>query len=167
MARNVMARNESDREDLIREATALRNRVEWQVLGEPEPVFAGVRSDGSLSVYFGGDPVYQFSADGGLRRAFVDGFLYRTQGETLARLSRERSTEATVLHRSDLSPDALDQFLARMDDRLSRLEQSLADGSAIRMRSVPDQVTTDYESLIGLAIDASPKLAPAIPTRRQ
>lgn len=162
-----MARNESDREDLIREATALRNRVEWQVSGEPGPVVAGVRSDSSLSVYFGADPVYQFSASGGLRRAFVDGFLYRTQGETLARLRRERSSQGTVLHRSDLSPDALGQFLVRMDDRLTRLKRSLADGSAIRLRSVPDQVTTDYELLIGLAIAASPKLAPAIPTRRR
>ena len=65
----IMARNESDREDLIREATALRNRIEWKIPDEPELVFAGIRSDGSLAIYFGPDPVYQFSIDGGLRRA--------------------------------------------------------------------------------------------------
>ena len=162
-----MARNESDREDLIREATALRNRVEWQVSGELEPVFAGVRSDGSLSIYFGADPVYQFSATGGLRRAYVDGFLYRTQGETLARLNRERSTENTVLHRSDLSPENLSQFLSTMDYRLLRLKQSLADGSATQLRSVSDGDLPDYESLINSAIVASPRLAPAISTRRR
>jgi len=162
-----MARQESDREDMIREATALRNRVEWQLPGEPEFVFSGVRSCGSLSVYFGTDPVYQFSAAGGLRRAYADGFLYRTQGTSLARLHRERSTEQTVLLRTDLNENELSQFLGRMDERLDQLRQCIADGSAIQMRSVSDGEPPDYESLIVLAIEASPKLAPAMPTRRQ
>jgi len=162
-----MARNESDREDLIREATAMRNRVEWQVPGEFEPVFAGIRSDGSLSVYFGQDPVYQFTPSGQLRRAYADGFLFRTQGEGLARLSRDRSPDETVLARSDLNPEELSQFLARMDDRLTRLSESIADSSVIQLRSVSDGKSADYQSLIELAINASPRLAPAMPTRRQ
>ena len=162
-----MARNEADREDLIREATALRNRVEWQLPDEPEPVFAGVRSDGSLSIYFGADPVYQFSNAGGLRRAYVGGFLFRTQGTTLARLNRERSTEETALLRRDLKTDELSQFLGRMDERLDQLRQAIADGSAIQLRSVSEGEPPNYESLIDLAIKASPKLAPAMPTRRQ
>ena len=113
-----MARHESDREDMIREATALRNRIEWQLPSESEPVFAGVRSEGSLSVYFGPDPVYQFSPAGGLRRAYSGGFLYRTQGTTLARLRRARSTEQTILLRADLDEDVLAQFLCKMDERL-------------------------------------------------
>jgi hypothetical protein len=161
-----MARNESDREDLIREATALRNRVEWQIPDEAEPVFAGIRSDGSLSVYFGPDPVYQFSVAGGLRRAYADGFLYRTQGSTLARLCRDRSVKSTVLLRSDLSFDELSQFLSTMDSRLTRLRQSIIDGSAIELRSVSPDESPDYELLIGTAINSSPKLAPAIATRR-
>lgn len=162
-----MARQESDREDMIREATALRNRVEWQLPGEPEFVFTGVRSGGSLSVYFGTDPVYHFSAAGGLRRAYADGFLYRTQGTSLARLHRERSTEQTVLFRTDLNEDELSQFLSRMDERLDQLRQCIADGSAIQMRSVSDDEPPNYELLIELAIEASPKLAPAMPTRRK
>jgi hypothetical protein len=162
-----MARSESDREDLIREATALRNRVEWQLPDEIEPVFAGVRSDGSLSIYFGADPVYQFTAAGGLRRAYVGGFLFRTQGTTLAKLNRERSTEETALLRRDLNTDELSQFLARMDEQLMQLRQSIADRSAIKLRSVSDGESPDYGSLINAAIDASPKLAPAMPTRRQ
>ncbi|MFT5322887.1 MAG: hypothetical protein ACI8P0_000730 [Planctomycetaceae bacterium] len=162
-----MARNESDREDLIREATAMRNRVEWQVPGESEPVFAGIRSDGSLSVYFGQDPVYQFTSSGQLRRAYAEGFLYRTQDKTLARLSRDRSTDQMVLARSDLNSEELSQFLVRMDDRLTRLSLSIADGSAIQLRSVSDGEAADYQSLIESAINASPRLAPAMPTRRQ
>lgn len=162
-----MARNESDREDLIREATAMRNRIEWQIPGESEPVFAGIRSDGSLSVYFGQDPVYQFTPAGQLRRAYVEGFLYRTQGATLARLNRERSPDQTALVRRDLTSEELSQFLAKMDDQLRRLRQSIADGSAIQLRSVSEGEAADYQSLIESAINASPKLAPAMPTRRQ
>lgn len=162
-----MARTESDREDMIREATAMRNRIEWQLPDKPEPVFAGVRSDGSLAIYFGADPVFQFTASGGLRRAYSDGFLYRTQGTTLARLKRDRSAESTVLLRTDLTPSELAAFLDRMDEYLTRLRQSIADGSAIELRSVGDGGSPGYESLIGMAINASPKLAPALPTRRQ
>lgn len=162
-----MARHESDREDMIREATALRNRMEWQLPGESELVFTGVKSGGSLSVYFGPDPVYQFSEAGGLRRAYSDGFLYRTQGTSLARLHRERSDEQTVLLRTDLNEDELSQFLSRMDERLDQLRQAIADGSATQVRSVSNDEPPDYEALIKLAIEASPKLAPAMPTRRQ
>ncbi|NQV28579.1 MAG: hypothetical protein HQ518_29855 [Rhodopirellula sp.] len=162
-----MARNESDREDLIREATALRNRVEWQIPGEAEPVFAGIRSNGSLSVYFGPDPVYQFSTAGSLRRAYAGGFLYRTQGSTLARLKRNRSTETTTLLRNDLNADELEAFLATMDDRLMRLQQSIADGSALILRSVSQGEPPDYESLISAVVNSSPRLAVAIPTRQR
>ena len=162
-----MARNESDREDLIREATAMRNRIEWQIPGESDPVFAGIRSDGSLSVYFGQDPVYQFTPAGQLRRAYAEGILYRTQGATLARLNRERSTDQTALVRYDLTSEELSQFLAGMDDQLRRLRQSIADGSAIQLRSVSEGEAADYQLLIGSAINASPKLAAAMPTRRQ
>ncbi|MDA0808655.1 MAG: hypothetical protein O2983_17700 [Planctomycetota bacterium] len=162
-----MARNESDREDLIREATALRNRIEWQLPCESDPVFAGVRADGSLSVYFGQDPVYQFTPYGQLRRAYAAGFLYRTQGKTLAKLHRERSPNETVLARSDLNPDELSRFLIEMDERLTRLGQSIANGSAKLLRQISEGAPADYQSLIDLALHTSPRLAPAIPTRRQ
>src|SRR5262245_38318908 len=72
-----MARQESDREDLLREATALVERAELKVAGEPEPVTVGFRRDGSLSVFFGSVAVYQFNTAGELRRAFADGLLYK------------------------------------------------------------------------------------------
>ncbi|MDA1164403.1 MAG: hypothetical protein O3B13_15005 [Planctomycetota bacterium] len=161
-----MSRTESDREDLIREATALRSRIEWHIPGEYEFIVAGVRSNGSLSVYFGPDPVYQFSVDGGLRRAYVDGFLYRTQGETLARLSRQRSAAETVLNRSDLSPQALAEFFQRMDERLIRLAQFIVTGTAREIRSVNGGISPQYESLIQAAMIAVPRLAPPIRFRR-
>src|SRR5580765_5795621 len=107
-----MARREADREDLMAEASALRQRAELVLDGYAEPIVAGVRANGHLSVYFGDDPVYQFDAAGNLRRAFVGGDLYRTQGHTLARLNRTRTDLAVELGRRDLDPAELERFLS-------------------------------------------------------
>src|SRR5688572_18570527 len=66
----IMARQEQDREDILREATALVERVELLIPEFPEPIVAGFRRDGSASFFFGADPVLQFNAQGKLRRAF-------------------------------------------------------------------------------------------------
>ncbi len=69
-----MARDESSREDLLREATALVERIEL-VPHATDPliaasdlfdkhIVAGFRRDGALSVFFGEDPVYHFNAEG-------------------------------------------------------------------------------------------------------
>jgi hypothetical protein len=123
-----MARQESDREDLLREATALVDRAELRVSGEAEPVTVGFRRDGSLSVFFGGDPVYQFSAAGELRRAFVAGLLYKAERGRLVALSRERTPKETVLRRSDLDDAQAAAMLAAARQRLERLGTAL-DGS--------------------------------------
>lgn len=162
-----MTRHESDREDLIREAVALKTRIEWDVPGEPEPVVTGVRSDMSLSVFFGQDPVYHFNPKGQLRRAFVDGFLFRTQGGTLARLNRERSELETTLLRNDLTELELAEFLAAMRTRLAALRTALLNETATELRSVVDEsLAADFPALIQKTESASPQLAPAIFARR-
>ena len=88
-----MAREESDREDMLREAVALTRRAEVQFRENEEPVFLGFKRDGGLSIYLTVDRVYQFNASGELRRAYRDGFLYRTQGDTLAELQRDRCVQ--------------------------------------------------------------------------
>ena len=74
-----MARRESDREDLLREATALVERAELTIEGFDEPIVVGFRRDGSASFFFGADPVYQFNTAFELRRAFVVGLLYKAE----------------------------------------------------------------------------------------
>src|SRR5262245_3342321 len=106
-----MSRHESDREDLMAEATALRERIALQLGGETEHVVLGFRDNGGWSLYFGSDPVFHFDAAGGLRRAFVDGELYRSQGTTLARLTRTRTDREVQLVRHDLSQGELEEFL--------------------------------------------------------
>jgi hypothetical protein len=125
-ADSAMARTESDREDLMREAVALPRRVQLQIDGHDDPVVAGFFRDDRLAIYFGEDPVFQFDADGRLRRAFVNGRLYRTQGSTLAELSRIRSADSTELSRHDLSSAELEAFVREMENHLRALRQSIS-----------------------------------------
>lgn len=163
-----MARNESDREDLIREAQGLPDRAEWLVPGEPEPVVTGIKRNGSLCLYLGADPVYQFDSEGRLRRAYVDGFLYRTQGNTLARIHRERSAAETTLVRHDLDDVELDAFLSAMSMRLQSLRDGLRSDCVRLLRSVERDLhfgLPDFAALIDVTLQSATVLAPAIPGR--
>src|SRR5262245_20290969 len=132
-----MARHETDREDLMAEATALRQRVELELPGVADHVVAGFRDSGVCSIYFGADPVFHFDADGALRRAFVAGDLYRSQGNTLARLTRTRADREVHLVRHDLDPAELAGFIAAMRSQLERLQDVLANDSARVVQEVP------------------------------
>src|SRR5437016_5665990 len=97
-----MARHESDREDLLREATALVERVEMRNPGCDEPVVAGFRRDGSVSFYFGADPVYQFNSAGEFRRGYVAGMLYKAERGRIIKLERKRGEHSVDLLRNEL-----------------------------------------------------------------
>src|SRR4051794_11750471 len=123
-----MARNEADREDLLREATALVERIELTIAGFNEPIVCGFRRDGSASFYFGADPVYQFNAAGQLRRAFLAGRLLKAERGRLIALRRERSQQEIALVRDELAAEAQAALLADLGRRLERLEQTLQAG---------------------------------------
>lgn len=162
-----MAGNESDREDLLREAVALVPRAELQVNGLPDLLTAGYRSSGILSLYFGQDPVYQFDPAGRLRRAFENGLLYRTASHTLARLRRVRSENEVTLQRSDLNPEELSHFRSRMQTLLITLQHALEENTATVIRCVPPDHnwnTLLLESLTKIQ-NADPWLAGAIVRR--
>jgi hypothetical protein len=134
-----MAQEEHDREDLLREATALVERVELDVPGEPAPIVAGFRRDGSLSVYFGGDPVYQFNAAGELRRAFVGGLLYKAERGRLVELTRHREAGQVVLARRELTEVQACQFIEAMARRLAGLRSALAAHTIAVRGQVPQE----------------------------
>lgn len=163
-----MARNESDREDLLREAVALTRRAELQFENQDEPIFLGFKRDGSLSVYLGADPVYQFNPVGQLRRAYRNGLLYRTQGTTLAELNRDRSQQDRVtLQRRDLEEQERDNFLAEMTTQLHDLQQQLSARSYLKMTCVPEDadLIPEFLSALELVFSAKPRLAPAVKGR--
>ncbi len=121
-----MAREESDREDLIREATALVQRVELAISGFTEPIVAGFRRNGALSIYFGADPVYQFNAASQLRRAYVDGKLFKADAGRLVQIQRQRRMQEIVLLRQDLNESQIGTFLTIMRDFLGQILAALA-----------------------------------------
>ena len=133
-----MSRRESDREDLLREATALVQRAELSIPGYTEPVVVGFRRDGAASIYFGADPVYQFNTAGELRRAYIDGLLYKAERGQLLALTRERSDSETALVRRELTLNETSALLASLYAKVDRLQATLAAGSHTVVGQVPD-----------------------------
>jgi hypothetical protein len=136
-----MARQETDREDLLREATALVERIELAPPGgtEAEHIVAGFRRQGAWSVYFGADPAYHFNPAGELRRAYIDGLLYKAQDRRLVALERVRAEREVQLVSRTLSEDAQCAILAALCDRLSDLAQRLADDELTTIGQVPSE----------------------------
>ncbi|MCA9096534.1 MAG: hypothetical protein KDA68_23805 [Planctomycetaceae bacterium] len=116
-----MARNEADREDLLEEAIGLSPCWEIEVIGLVEPLVAGFKKNGNCSLYFGGDPVYQFDPEGHLRRGFVGGHLFRSEGKTLSQIHRDRTETTSTLVRYDLNEVELQEWLAKMRKTVAEL----------------------------------------------
>ena len=132
-----MAREEHDREDLLKEASALVERAELLIGGCPEAVLAGFRRDGSASVYFGGEPAYHFNSRGELRRAYSEGLLFKAEQGRLASLRRQRSPGEVSLVRHDLSDDEATHFLDEASRRLADLREAIASASFTLVGQVP------------------------------
>lgn len=132
-----MAREESDREDLLREATALVARAEFALSGQTDSVVGGFRRDGSASFYFGGDPVVQFDLELRVRRGFFRGQLVKAERGRLVILDRHRTATETQLVRREWSDEQTREYLADMRSRLSELERQLESGAARIEGAVP------------------------------
>jgi hypothetical protein len=160
-------RRESDREDLMREAVAMPERAELRVPGFDELVTIGFRANRAMSIFIGQDLVYQFDPAGRLRRAFANGFLYRSQAVTLAKLQRVRTETKTLLQRSDLNNSELAEFQTGMKARLSELTAAIGADRIQVLRSVPPN--TDHRprlySSISQVLAASPWLSTEIRMR--
>ena len=159
-------RTETDREDIMREATALHRRASFRMEGFADPVIVGFKRTGAMSIYFDQDPVYQFDTEGRLRRAYRAGLLYRTQGTTLAELGRERSADQTTLLRHDLTGSEVAEFLTEMDQHLTKLASVAALPNQLEVVPAEADLTPEIRASL-LQIQKQPtRLAPAIPTRR-
>jgi hypothetical protein len=132
-----MSRRESEREDLLREATALVERAELSIPGYEEPIVAGFRRDGSASFYFGADSVYQFNTAGQLRRAYIGGLLYKAERGRLIALRRERSDTEVAFVRTEVADDESTALLAILRGHLARLHDALTGGLFTLLRQVP------------------------------
>jgi len=124
-----MAKNEADREDIMREATALRDRIELQFPSWNDSVIIGFRRNRCGCIYFGADPVVQFNTAGAIRRGFLQGRLLKADNHSLALLNRVRVEGAVELRRHDLTDDETTAFLADVTNRLQQLRHHLAEAN--------------------------------------
>jgi hypothetical protein len=164
----LMARHEADREDLFTEAAGLVRKLEGHFDGSAT-VLAGFRADGVLVVYFDADPMFQLDESGRLRRSYVDGCLYRAQGDTLARLTRLRSDAETRLMRSDLSTEDLAEFRSRLLGWIEPLAAALREGRfTVTRRNPPEDASLEAKIAARLdrACTISDWIAPALRGKR-
>ena len=148
-----MARQESEREDLLREATALVERIEFAAgdrvespestagnaafSGKHDGVVVGFRANGAASFFFGSDPVYQFNAAGELRRAYSDGLLIKAERGRLIALERVRCSNAVQLVRHELFGKGQAAFLIELQRRLRQLATALANDGLVLVGQFP------------------------------
>ncbi|MFO0912357.1 MAG: hypothetical protein U0795_05345 [Pirellulales bacterium] len=151
-----MARLEQDREDLIREATALVDRCELIVacrsdransgsssaaaVDEDEAWVVGVRAGGAVSLYFGPGRVYHFNAAGELRRAYVGGRLWKAEGGKLVGLERRRGAGngagSVELVRSEMGEAETREWMDELESWLVRLTAEWESGGRRVSREV-------------------------------
>jgi len=163
-----MARVEANREDLMREAVALVRRASFHTSSAGPEIIVGFRQNGWLSIYFGPDPMYQFDEEGRLRRAFVGGLLYRTQGQTLAELRRHRTDRETTLVRRDLDDQSLATFQFETHHRMAQFRDDILERRASEVGRIPSDdatLTADIVARLDSVLRSQDFLAPAIPGR--
>ena len=132
-----MARQEEDREDLLREATALVERAEFDV-SRIESVVVGFRRDGSASLFFGVDPVYQFTATKELRRAYRQGALIKAERGKLVRLERNRTESRVELIRHEMQQAEQTRFLAELVNEIASMRDHVCRGNYHLVGKVPN-----------------------------
>lgn len=131
-----MAREEQDREDLLRDAKGLAIRAELWLDSAAEPVVVGFRGD-AASLYFGADPVYHFNAQHALRRAFVGGELLKAERGRLIRLRRSRTPRQVSLLARELSAAETEAFLDVMHSRIQQVRLAIENNNYRVGRTVP------------------------------
>jgi hypothetical protein len=155
-----MARQEQDREDLLKEATALVERAELALPDRAEQVIVGFRRDGCASFYFGPDEAYHFNSQLLLRRAYVDGRLLKAERGRLVALVRHRQAGEVQLLRHELSSEETVQFLDRLITVTGNLRRQLERGTYQLIGQVPGNVDVTRRIQTWLeALPATPSIA--------
>lgn len=122
-----MAINHQRREDLMREATAYHRRILLRDV-ERTTIFVGLRSTGGWSIYFEEDPVFQFNAQGKLRRVHFAEQNYGAEGGELRLLQRTQRGGHVSLNKVDCKPLEL-EICQDCTQRLAVLTQQFEQGA--------------------------------------
>lgn len=132
-----MARQEQDREDLLRQATALVQRAELQLADCKEPFVVGFRRDGSGSLYVGSDLVFQFNQQSELRRGFWNGRLIKAEAGRLFELTRVRSATHVQLRRRELDAGETHSYIELFQSAVRQLLAAVAHDKCLVVGQVP------------------------------
>jgi len=140
-----MARHEQDREDLLREATALVRRSEFTIADEASVYVVGFRRNGAGSIYVDAAPVFHFNAAGELRRAYWQGSLIKAERGRLVRLKRERTPHEVRLRSSRLTPAESDACLQLVAHHCSMIRNAVREDTVTVLGQVPpdDNIMAD------------------------
>ncbi|MEO8496062.1 MAG: hypothetical protein ABI614_13410 [Planctomycetota bacterium] len=163
-----MARHGQDREDLMREATALVRRVELQwpdaaEQGSPTTCIVGFRRTGEASIFVGAELVFQFNAAGELRRGFWNGRLVKAEGGRLVQLERRELEAEVQLVRHPLSELQTSEFLRLATETLEVLRRLLRTGGLAVLRRVPVDMSVASELAALLDLLANPLVIASAP----
>ncbi|MEO1615911.1 MAG: hypothetical protein AAFV88_08695 [Planctomycetota bacterium] len=127
-----MARKTEDREDLLRDGTAMPQRGRMWI--ESQEVFVGFRIVGpehlAASLYWDQDPVYQFNTNGRLRRVFFQGRRYKATNGTLYQLhqtgANRKTTERLVLTDSQVERERQRHMIGQLELCLQQITEYLS-----------------------------------------
>lgn len=119
-----LAKQEHDKEDILREATALVNRIELRSTDGSwkSTVHVGFRRDQSIAFFFGAEPVYQFNVQHQFRRAYFNGLLLKAENGKIVQLRRQREAGQLMLLRKQWNSHQQEEFLRVLQHDLMHLK---------------------------------------------
>ena len=118
-----MAKQEQDREDLLRDGKQMLLRAECVI--DDVVVVIGFRSQGQVSVYVGPDPVFQFNSSMELRRVFHQGKRYAAIQGRLCELVRKSQRDRVSFESQDILADVEAVIMRLLDSSLARIRVAL------------------------------------------
>lgn len=145
-----MAKDASDREDLLREATGFSQRIELQIANVPTSVFCGFRNNGAFSLYWGQETVIQFNTKHELRRGFWRDRMVASYKRHLHWLESE-GADRVRLKRTAFTESESKAFLLVVENCLRELAESLQNQDLVSVVGrVPVDVEVEHEVLAWL-----------------
>jgi hypothetical protein len=131
-----MARHEANREDLMREAVALVERLCLRG-ADGDEIVIGFRQDGSASIFFNQDPAWHFNRLGELRRAYESGQLIKAERGRLFRMARRREPDRVVLASAPMTDEEQAQWVAAVVNQIKQIQHRWREGELVVAEQIP------------------------------
>jgi len=145
-----MAKDATDREDLLREATGFTRRMEFDLPAVQTTVFCGFRDNGAFSFYWGQETVFQFNTKHELRRAFTDDRLVASYKRQLHWLEPGQGTVRVQMKRIPLSENESTGLLGILAGCLGEIDARLRSKELVINGQVPADADVKSEVLAWL-----------------